>query len=137
RSVDRDPHPIAPPLSGWPWTAGVNRESIQWLPSTSTCYKYLMVTITRPRIINGLRAKRIDAHQDDLFDPDCPTKLVLNRIGDKWTVLVILLLSDGPTRFSELRSHLARVAPKVLTQTLRRMERDDLVTRKVFAEVPP
>ena len=62
---------------------------------------------------------------------------MLDRIGDKWTVLVILLLSDGPTRFSELRSRLARVAPKVLTQTLRRMERDGLVTRKIFAEVPP
>ena len=62
---------------------------------------------------------------------------MLDRIGDKWTVLVVLLLSDGPMRFSELRSRLGRVAPKVLTQTLRRMERDGLVTREIFAEVPP
>jgi DNA-binding HxlR family transcriptional regulator len=62
---------------------------------------------------------------------------VLDRIGDKWTVLVVLLLSDGPMRFTDLRGHLGRVAPKVLTQTLRRMERDGLVTREVFAEVPP
>jgi DNA-binding HxlR family transcriptional regulator len=62
---------------------------------------------------------------------------VLDRIGDKWTVLVVLLLSDGPMRFSELRGHVGRVAPKVLTQTLRRMERDGLITRQVFAEVPP
>jgi DNA-binding HxlR family transcriptional regulator len=84
-----------------------------------------------------LRAKRTDADEGDLFDPDCPTRLVLDRIGDKWTVLVVLLLSDGPMRFTELRSHLGRVAPKVLTQTLRRMERDGLVTREIFAEVPP
>jgi DNA-binding HxlR family transcriptional regulator len=73
----------------------------------------------------------------DLFDPDCPTRLVLDRIGDKWTVLIVLLLSDGPMRFSGLRGRLGRVAPKVLTQTLRRLERDGLVTREVFAEVPP
>lgn len=73
----------------------------------------------------------------DLFDPDCPTRLVLDRIGDKWTVLIVLLLGDGPMRFSVLRGRLGRVAPKVLTQTLRRLERDGLVTRKIFAEVPP
>jgi DNA-binding HxlR family transcriptional regulator len=78
---------------------------------------------------------RVD--RGDLFDPDCPTRLVLDRIGDKWTVLVVLLLSDGPMRFSALRGQLGRVAPKVLTQTLRRLERDGLVTREIFAEVPP
>jgi DNA-binding HxlR family transcriptional regulator len=62
---------------------------------------------------------------------------VLDRIGDKWTVLVVLLLGGGPMRFSELRGRLGRVAPKVLTQTLRRMERDGLVTRTIYAEVPP
>jgi DNA-binding HxlR family transcriptional regulator len=73
----------------------------------------------------------------DLLSPDCPTRRVLDRIGDKWTVLVVLLLSDGPMRFSELRTSLGQVAPKVLTQTLRRMERDGLLSREVFAEVPP
>jgi DNA-binding HxlR family transcriptional regulator len=72
-----------------------------------------------------------------LFDPDCPTRLILDRIGDKWTVLAVLLLSNGPLRFTELRDGIGRVAPKVLTQTLRRLERDGLVTREVFAEVPP
>jgi len=72
-----------------------------------------------------------------VFDPDCPTRLVLDRLGDKWTTLIVLLLSDGPMRFSHLRAHLGPVAPKVLTQTLRRMERDGLVTREIFAEVPP
>ncbi|WP_255622614.1 helix-turn-helix domain-containing protein [Pseudonocardia sp. DSM 110487] len=90
-----------------------------------------------PQLIDQLRAKRAAAYEGDLFDPDCPTRLVLDRIGDKWTVLVVLLLSDGPMRFTDLRGHLGRVAPKVLTQTLRRMERDGLVTREIFAEVPP
>jgi DNA-binding HxlR family transcriptional regulator len=73
----------------------------------------------------------------NLFDPDCPTRLILDRIGDKWTVLTLLLLSDNPMRFTELRNGIGKVAPKVLTQTLRRLERDGLITREVFAEVPP
>ncbi len=96
-----------------------------------------MGTIAPPRSLERLRAKRTEAHQGDLFDADCPTRLVLDRIGDKWTVLVVLLLSDGPMRFTQLRNHLGRVAPKVLTQTLRRMERDGLITRQIYAEVPP
>ncbi|WP_326581974.1 helix-turn-helix transcriptional regulator [Streptomyces sp. NBC_00487] len=67
----------------------------------------------------------------------CPPRLVLDRIGDKWSVLIVLNLGDGPKRFSELRELLHHVTPKVLTHTLRGMERDGLVTRTVFAEVPP
>ena len=73
----------------------------------------------------------------DAFDPDCPTRVVLDRIGDKWTVLVIGSLEDGSLRFSELRARIGGVAPKVLTQTLRAMERDGLLTRTVHAQVPP
>lgn len=93
--------------------------------------------LRRPRLVERLRAKRQDEDQGDLFDPDCPTRLVLDRIGDKWTALVVLLLSDGPMRFTELRRQMGSVAPKVLTQTLRRMERDGLLSRAVFATVPP
>ncbi|HEY8479767.1 MAG TPA: helix-turn-helix domain-containing protein [Spirillospora sp.] len=73
----------------------------------------------------------------DAFDPDCPTRLVLDRIGDKWSALVVLSLEDGPRRFTELRDRIGGVTPKVLTQTLRAMERDGLVTRTIYAEVPP
>ena len=73
----------------------------------------------------------------DAFDPDCPTRLVLDRVGDKWTVLVIDALSDGPLRFTQLRDRIGGVAPKVLTQTLRTLERDGLLTRTVHAQVPP
>lgn len=71
------------------------------------------------------------------LDPDCPTRLVLDRIGDKWSALAVLVLSDGPHRFTELRDRIGGVTPKVLTQTLRSMEADGLLTRTVFAEVPP
>jgi DNA-binding HxlR family transcriptional regulator len=95
-----------------------------------------MVTISRPRRLGHFEAAQARL-RGNLFDPGCATRLVLDRIGDKWTVLVVMSLSDGPMRFSELRGRLGQVAPKVLTQTLRRMERDGLVTREVFAEVPP
>jgi DNA-binding HxlR family transcriptional regulator len=71
------------------------------------------------------------------FDPECPTRIVLDRVGDKWTVLVVSALSDETLRFSELRARVGGVAPKVLTQTLRALERDGILTRKVYAEVPP
>jgi len=71
------------------------------------------------------------------FDPDCPTRVVLDRVGDKWTGLVVGLLRDGPLRFTQLKDRIGGVAPKVLTETLRSLERDGLVTRTVFAQVPP
>src|ERR1700722_15955031 len=95
-----------------------------------------MVTIEPPQLFGRMRASRAQVSEADLFSSDCATRVVLDRIGDKWTVLVVLLLSDGPMRFSELRTRLGAVAPKVLTQTLRRIERDGLVTRGIFAEVP-
>src|ERR1700678_3448448 len=73
----------------------------------------------------------------DAFDPDCPTRVVLDRIGDKWTVLVVSALSVRTLRFTELRARVGRIAPKVLTQTLRALERDGILTRTVYAQVPP
>jgi DNA-binding HxlR family transcriptional regulator len=73
----------------------------------------------------------------DAFDADCPTRVVLDRIGDKWTVLVVSALSTGTLRFTQLRARLGNVAPKVLTQTLRALERDGVLTRTVYAQVPP
>ena len=73
----------------------------------------------------------------DAFDPECPTRVVLDRLGDKWTVLVIGALAEGPLRFTELRGRVGAVTAKVLTQTLRALERDGLLTRTVHAAVPP
>jgi DNA-binding HxlR family transcriptional regulator len=73
----------------------------------------------------------------DLFDPACPSAVSPFRIADKWGGLVVLCLEDGPRRFSELRIPLRRVAPKVLTETLRALERDGFVTRTDYGENPP
>jgi DNA-binding HxlR family transcriptional regulator len=71
------------------------------------------------------------------FDPDCPSRIVLDRIAEKWTGLVVLALNEETLRFTQLRDRIGGVAPKVLTQTLRSLERDGLVRRRVYAEVPP
>lgn len=71
------------------------------------------------------------------FNADCPTRLILNRIADKWTVLVVILLEEGTKRFSNLQREIGGISQKMLTQTLRGLERDGLVTRKVYATVPP
>lgn len=62
---------------------------------------------------------------------------VLSRVGDKWTVLVVSTLGDGTKRFNELRRALGSISQRMLTLTLRALERDGLVTRTVFATVPP
>ncbi len=62
---------------------------------------------------------------------------VLSRVGDKWTVLVVTTLGDGAKRFNELRKALGSISQRMLTLTLRGLERDGLVTRTVFPTVPP
>ncbi len=62
---------------------------------------------------------------------------VLARVGDKWTVLVVGVLGDGPKRFNELRRALGSISQRMLTLTLRGLERDGLVTRTVFPTIPP
>src|SRR5207302_1334717 len=62
---------------------------------------------------------------------------VLARVGDKWTVLVVSVLGDGPKRFNELRRALGSISQRMLTLTLRGLERDGLVTRTVFPTIPP
>ena len=71
------------------------------------------------------------------FQALCPTRKILNRIADKWTVLVVILLESDVKRFSQLRREIEGISQKMLTQTLRGLERDGLVTRKVYATVPP
>ena len=72
----------------------------------------------------------------DAFLADCPSRVVLDRISDKWVTLVIASLADGSRRFSEVSRQLAGVSQKMLTQTLRTLERDGLVSRTVTASVP-
>src|SRR5512135_2893179 len=68
----------------------------------------------------------------------CPAaREVLNRVGDKWSVQIIALLGDGAMRFSELRRGIDGISQRMLTLTLRNLERDGLITRTVFPEIPP
>lgn len=73
----------------------------------------------------------------DPYQQGCPTRQILDRIGDRWTVLIVGALGDGTARFSELRRRVGGISQKMLTQTLREMERDGLVTRTAYPEVPP
>ena len=73
----------------------------------------------------------------DVLSPACPSRTVLRHVVDRWTPLVVMVLAEGPSRFGELRSRVGGVTPKVLTQTLRSMERDGLVTRTQLPGVPP
>ncbi len=71
------------------------------------------------------------------YGPGAPTRLALELIAHKWALLVLEILQGGPTRFTELRRHLEGISPQVLTRTLRELERDGMIARQIFAEVPP
>jgi DNA-binding HxlR family transcriptional regulator len=62
---------------------------------------------------------------------------ILSRVGDKWTVLLVMMLANGPRRFNELKRDIGGISQRMLTLTLRGLERDGLVTRTMFATVPP
>lgn len=68
---------------------------------------------------------------------DCPVRDVLKRIGDKWSILVVAVLRDGPLRFNELRRSVDGISQRMLTLTLRILERDGLVARTVTPSTPP
>jgi DNA-binding HxlR family transcriptional regulator len=69
---------------------------------------------------------------------DChPISDVLARVGDKWSVLIVWMLGDGPKRFNELRRRIHGISQRMLTLTLRGLERDGMVTRTVFPTIPP
>ncbi|MEJ2378986.1 MAG: helix-turn-helix domain-containing protein [Pseudolabrys sp.] len=90
--------------------------------------------MTRQRAQEGTRTIPGNLHVAE----DCrAVSEVLSRVGDKWTVLVVSTLGDGPKRFNELRKALGSISQRMLTLTLRGLERDGLVTRTVFPSVPP
>ena len=89
-------------------------------------FSYLVETM--PRLASLSRG--------DAFNPNCPTRVVLDQIADKWAVLVLGALDDGPVRFNALKRRLQGISQKMLGQTLRQLERNGLVARRVFATVP-
>ena len=72
----------------------------------------------------------------DVFAADCPTRQLLDRIADKWSTLVLIVLGQGPIRFNALKQRVDGVSQKMLSQTLKSLERDGLVSRSVVASVP-
>ncbi|MFF2844739.1 winged helix-turn-helix transcriptional regulator [Streptomyces sp. NPDC058001] len=81
--------------------------------------------------------RRARARADyDAFLKSCPTNQLLDRISDKWVSLIVSALAPGPLRYSELNRVIAGVSPKMLTQTLRSLERDGILTRAVTPSVP-
>jgi len=74
-----------------------------------------------------------------VYSGTCPARALLDRIADKWTTLIIGMLVDagGPVRFTELRRAVGGISQKMLTQTLRELERDGLVVREMYPVIPP
>ncbi len=79
----------------------------------------------------------MERHKETKELPVCPVETTLTLIGDKWKVLILRDLMPGTKRFGELKKSIGSVSQKVLTAQLRDMEANGLITRKVYAEVPP
>jgi DNA-binding HxlR family transcriptional regulator len=88
----------------------------------------------------GERAVTTTGRRGDLFSPDCPTRMLLDRIGDKWTSMAIKVLAEHhpqAVRFSDLRRAMPGISHKMLSQTLQKLAADGLVTRRVDDTLPP
>jgi DNA-binding HxlR family transcriptional regulator len=84
-----------------------------------------------------MSVEHIEAPAPLELDDDCPVREVLDRVGDKWSVLVIVLLGQRTHRFNELHRAIEGISQRMLTLTVRSLERDGLVKRTVYATVPP
>jgi DNA-binding HxlR family transcriptional regulator len=80
--------------------------------------------------------RQLAREEFDAYFSTCPSRQVLDRLANKWVILALVALSEGPQRYSELSRRLASVSQKMLTQTLRGLERDGLVTRHLEPAVP-
>src|SRR5205814_10541150 len=80
---------------------------------------------------------QMKSRRASVLKPQCPSRIVLDRIADKWTALIIQVLANGTRRYAALQREIGGISQKVLTQTLRSLERDGLVLRKVHPVVPP
>jgi DNA-binding HxlR family transcriptional regulator len=75
--------------------------------------------------------------QDPLLDKDCPIRQVINIVGDKWTLPILYVLTQGTKRYSEIQREIPGISKKMLTQTLRQLESDNILKRTVYPVVPP
>lgn len=74
---------------------------------------------------------------ESLLDRDCPVRQVIDIVGDKWTLPVLYVLNQGTKRYSELQREIPGISKKMLTQTLRKLESDNILKRKIYPVVPP
>lgn len=96
------------------------------------------VTIADNQLIDLQKKLEIFFHGKEEHHEFCPVRDILDRFGDKWSLLAILNLGySGKTRFNELKGKIDGISQRMLTVTLRSLERDGLITRKIYAEVPP
>lgn len=72
----------------------------------------------------------------NVYDETCPTRIVLDRLADKWTFLILDRLAAGPVRFNQLKREIGGISQKVLSRTLKGLERDGLLLRRTFATRP-
>ena len=79
----------------------------------------------------------VQACLGNVFDPGCPARAILETLAEKWSLLLVHMLANGPARTAELRRRIGGISDKMLIQTLRRLERNGFVARRAFAEVPP
>lgn len=84
-----------------------------------------------------VKAKKTRAKKANLFDPNCSSRDVLELIGSKWSMLLLCALYDSKTRTGQLKRTIGGVSQKMLTQTLREMQRNGIVNRISYPEVPP
>ena len=84
-------------------------------------------------------AEVVQRWNDHVGNPqgDCPVRGVLDKISDKWSMLLVMTLASGPRRFNQLRREVPDISQKMLTQTLRDLQRDGMVARQVFDTKPP
>jgi DNA-binding HxlR family transcriptional regulator len=85
----------------------------------------------------SFKKKTTKQNQPSVYDRSCPAHVVIDHLADKWAVLIIGRLANGTLRFGELRRAVDGISQKMLTVTLRDLERDGLVSRKLYASVPP
>lgn len=74
---------------------------------------------------------------EPLLNKNCPVRQLINIVGDKWTLPVLYILKQGTKRYSELQREIPGISKKMLTQTLRRLESDNILKRKIYPVVPP
>src|SRR5882757_5499706 len=105
-----------------------------WFPIRRSYRQGLLVPI---RYRNAMPRPVDDCARSDVYAAMCPCRDMLDLLANKWSALAIGALEDGPVRFGELKRTLEGISPKVLSRTLKRLEDHAILTRTVYAEVPP